>query len=126
MAGSGRLAMNLLKPSDVLTPQEQRAVVSFLEKLESELGDELHKVILFGSKARQDGDTDSDIDIMIIVHQDNHLIRNKISHLGARISLEYDVLIGPFMIAIDRWEMMQREKFSLSQNVAREGIPLAF
>jgi len=35
-------------------------------------------------------------------------------------------LIGPFIIAIDRWEMMQREKFSLSENVAREGIPLAF
>ena len=69
---------------------------------------------------------ESDIDILIFVNGENRLVRNAISKIGSRVSLEYDVLIGPFIIAKDRWEMMQREKFSLSENVTREGIPLAF
>ena len=118
--------MNSLIPSDVLTPQERKAVRVFLQTLESELGAQLHRTVLFGSKARQDDDPDSDIDLLIVVNDENRTIRNAISKIGSRVSLEYDVLIGPFIIAKDSWEMMQREKFSLSENVAREGIPLAF
>jgi len=77
--------MSLLNPSDVLTQQELLAVRVFLQRLESELGDQLHSTFLFGSKARQDGDPDSDIDILIIISNENRLIRNTISNIGSRV-----------------------------------------
>ena len=118
--------MNTSQSLDILSPQEQIAVRTFLHGLGMELGDQLQQTVLFGSKARKDDDPDSDIDILIVVNKENRTLRNAISNIGSRVSLEYDVLIGPFIIAQDRWEQMKREKFSLCENVARDGIPLAF
>lgn len=116
--------MTLHHSLDVLSPNEKKAVELYLRKVKEELGDKLRQTILFGSKARQDGDADSDIDILIVVDEVNWPLRNAISDIGSRISLEHDILIGPFVIAQDRWEMMKRERFSLYENVARDGIPL--
>jgi len=80
--------------------------------------------ILFGSKARGDSEPDSDIDILLIVDQEDWHFRHQISDIASGIALEHGVLIGSFIIAKDRWEMMKRERFSLYENVAREGIPL--
>ncbi len=116
--------MTIHKPLDVLTPEEQKAIHIYLQKIEKELGDQLKQTILFGSKAREDGDADSDIDILIVVEDASWPIRNAISDIGSGISLEYGILVGPFVIAQERWEMMKRERFSLYENVARDGIPL--
>jgi len=47
-----------------------------------------------------------------------------ISVIAARVSLEYSVLIGLRVIGQERWERMAKERFSLYENVARDGIPL--
>jgi hypothetical protein len=43
----------------------------------------------------------------------------------ARVSLDYDVLIGPRVIGKQRWEWMKREHSSFYHNVAAEGIPFS-
>ncbi len=44
--------------------------------------------------------------------------------VASDISLEYSVLIGPRVISPGSWEEMKRDRFSLYENVTREGIPL--
>jgi len=79
---------------------------------------------LFGSKARGDSHPWSDIDILIIVSEEDWPLRQEINTLAARVSLQYDVLLGPRVIGQERWERMKRHRFSLYRNVAAEGIPL--
>lgn len=81
--------------------------------------------MLFGSKARGDSEPWSDIDILIIVDDEDWRFQHAISTLAARVSLEYDVLIGPRVIGQERWERMKRYGFGLYQNVIAEGIPLS-
>ena len=84
----------------------------------------IQEIILFGSKARGDSGPWSDIDILVIVREESWPFRGEISTLAARVSLEYDVLIGPRVIGLERWEGMERDGFSLYRNISAEGIPL--
>ena len=83
------------------------------------------QTILFGSKARGDSRSWSGIDILTVVDRDDWRLSHAISNLAADVSLEYDVLIGPRVIGQERWERMKERRFSLYQNIAAEGIPLA-
>jgi len=124
------MAENSLAPrrkvdlSNNLTLQEQAAVQTFLQRLHQHCGQTLQQTVLFGSKARGDSAPDSDIDILIVVNEESWPLRDAISTIAARVSLEYGVLIGPRVIGQERWQRLERERFSLYENVTREGIPL--
>ena len=116
--------MRALSPSDSLNTQERAVVQAFLQRLHRDHGQVVRRIVLFGSKARGDSEPDSDIDILIVVDEENRPLRDAISAIAARVSLEHSVLIGPRVIGQERWARMERERFSLYENVAREGIPL--
>ena len=116
--------MRVLSLSDSLTTQERAAVQAFLRRLHRDHGLAVQRTVLFGSKARGDSQPDSDIDVLIVVDEESWPLRDAISGVGADVSLEYGVLIGPRVIGQERWARMAREHFSLCENVAQEGIPL--
>jgi predicted nucleotidyltransferase len=107
-----------------LTAKEHQAIETFLDRLHQRYPGQILQTVLFGSKARGDSGPYSDIDILIIVEEENWPLRGEISTIAARVSLEYDVLIGPRVIGRERWESMKRRCFSLYRNIAVDGIPL--
>jgi len=110
----------------ILKSYEKEAIDAFLERLRNSYSQNILQAVLFGSKARGDSLPDSDIDILLISNQEDWRFRHRIIDIASDASLDYDVLISPRIIAQNRWEQMQREKFSLCESIAREGIPLAF
>lgn len=112
--------------SGFLTAQEHIAVQAFFQRLHDSFRHVVQQTMLFGSKARGDSEPDSDIDILIIVEEESWPLRDAISVIAARVSLEHSVLIGPRVMGRDRWQRMQRERFGLYENMVREGIPLSF
>ena len=86
-------------------------------------GQELDKIILYGSQARGDGEPDSDIDILIVLKQDFKYFdeSNKISKLIAELCLEYNTLIS---CALASSREFQEYNNSFFRNIRREGIPL--
>ena len=110
--------------SSLLSPNERRAVTKFAELLHQHFPERIRQIALFGSKARGDSRPWSDIDLLIVTDSENWQFQHAISTLAARVSLEYDVLIGPRVIGQERWERMKQRRFGLYQNIAAEGIPL--
>ncbi len=109
-----------------LTSREETAVNTFLLHLQQQLGGVVQKTTLFGSKARGDSEADSDIDILILVDEENWTLRDKISLLASRVSLNYDVLLGTQVVGQQRWQQMKQDDFSLCKNIEREGVALSF
>lgn len=107
-----------------LSPSEKAAVRAFLKALNNCFPEQVVSAILFGSKARGDSRTGSDVDVLVILRQEGWQLTNAISTLAARISYEHDILLGPILIGQKRWERMRRAQFSLCRNVAREGLVL--
>ena len=110
--------------SSLLSPNERQAVAEFLEILHQRHSGQVLETVLFGSKARGDSRSWSDMDILIVVDRDDWHLSHAISTIAADVSLEYDVLIGPRVIGRERWEHMKQRGFGLYRNIVAEGIPL--
>ena len=84
-------------------------------------GDRLQTLILFGSQARQDAQPDSDIDILIVLHEpvDPWVENQRTAEAIANLCLEYSVLITPIFISIQQF---QTSDTALLRNIHREGI----
>ncbi len=107
-----------------LPGKERQAVDALIHGLDArpELG--VIDLILFGSRSRGDATIDSDIDIAVLVGQETGPIRDAIWTLGARASLEHNVLFNLYVIGQERWQFMKEMGYPLVQNIEREGIRL--
>jgi len=103
------------------------AIPPILETLKAylrrEYQDKLDQVILFGSQARQGATSDSDIDVLIVLHDpvnpSDELRRT--SHFIAELCLEHDLLISRLFLPRSRFET---ENSPLLRNIRQEGIAL--
>jgi predicted nucleotidyltransferase len=105
-----------------LTPNERTALQAFVAALRERYDGQVLSVRLFGSKARGDFDADSDLDVMVLVHDDNWRLAQAISFLAADVSLAHDVLLSPKVVSLTRWDFLNREGFAIARNVQSEGI----
>ena len=90
-------------------------------RLETLYGDRLVKVILYGSHARGDAGSESDIDVLVVL-KDLVSAWLEIERTGkdvAELSLEHDVVISCLFMAEERY--LTRNS-PLLLNVRREGV----
>jgi uncharacterized protein len=83
--------------------------------------DRLVKLILFGSQARMDAESGSDIDVMVILKgrvNPGEEIR-RIGRITSALSLKHDAVISCTFISEDRFDT---EKSPLLMNARREGV----
>ncbi len=91
------------------------------------VGSSLCDVILFGSYARGDYDSESDIDIALIMdltREDMKQFDNDICHFSSEISLENDVLVSIISIPAKEFEYWKQE-LPFYRNVDTEGVRLS-
>ena len=92
------------------------------EKVRSILGDKLEEIILYGSYARGDYSTRSDVDILLVVKEKLNLEEyEKIMEIAAELSLKYERIVS----IIDYPKRIFTSSDSpFLQNVKREGIKI--
>jgi len=86
-------------------------------------GDRLVKLILFGSYARNQANSESDIDLLIILKKPVSQVQEiyNMSDLRVKILLEYDQLVSIIPIA---QQDFQTRDIAYLRNIRREGIEL--
>ncbi len=109
-----------------LTPNEQRAITKYVAQIRDRFPDRILTVTLFGSKARGDGDTESDIDLLVLVDVEDDDLRDKLWQIASDISLEHGIVLSTRIFAQSRWTDTRQPHLPLYRAVAAEGIPLAF
>jgi predicted nucleotidyltransferase len=101
----------------------QNILRSLHRELARALGDQLQSVILYGSQARGQARSDSDIDVLVVVRDDSDygdLIRRTSAAVSA-LSLQHDVVISRAFVSRERFE---GEQTPFLLNVRREGVPV--
>lgn len=109
---------------DQITKTENTALRTFIQRVLDELDAQVSQVILFGSKARGDSNADSDVDVLILASEENRRLQERVNIIASQISLDFDILFNPLLIAETRWRQMSRERFSVCRNVERDGVTL--
>jgi predicted nucleotidyltransferase len=106
-----------------LTEKEKQAVKELVDELKKLYGDNLSRVILYGSKARGDATEDSDIDILVVLKniQNFSSERKKVKEISWRLSYKYELLLT--VIIRSEQEYMQKDT-PLLMNIEKEGVAL--
>lgn len=90
-------------------------------ELQSRYGDRLKNVMLFGSYARGEQKSGSDIDIAIILDDFSHACTEieRTGDIVSSISLKFDTLISLVPVKENDW---LKGKTSLISNIRRDGV----
>lgn len=86
------------------------------------LGDRLEAIYLYGSQARGEAHSGSDIDVLVVIHGDFDYgdMLDKTIDLVADLSLAYDVVISRAFVSKERFD---NEMSPFLMNVRREATP---
>lgn len=100
----------------------KEAFEEFVEKAEEELGSSLIKMVLYGSVARGEQDSESDVDVFAVVDQKEDLedLRDLAYEIGV---LKYEVVINVQGRTRESFEGF--EDSSYLRNISTEGIEYA-
>ncbi len=103
-----------------LSAHEQLAVSIMKERLLQ--ADASSEIVLFGSKARGDADTDSDIDLLVLTDlMVDHKLELAVRAIAFDIELEYNLIFGVVVMNRAFWDTKGRG-MPLRWNIDREGV----
>ena len=111
---------------NMTTENIAEALDIYVERVKHYLQDKLSSVYLFGSVARGDYTTESDIDILLVLDMDEEEIkatRSPLTDIGSDLSLEYNIQINKFTVSRNDFEVMKNTRL-LFNNVKKEGVLL--
>jgi predicted nucleotidyltransferase len=84
----------------------------------------VHRVVLFGSRARGDADADSDMDVLVIVDDSTDLKEDYISQCAWEAGFENDIVLVPVVFSRNDWENGPERYSLLAEAIKSEGVYL--
>jgi predicted nucleotidyltransferase len=106
-----------------MSKTEKRILDEFKARLLARV--RLHKLILFGSRARGDADPDSDVDVLAILEGSaDEETRDFIRDCAWEAGYRDGIVVVPIVFSRDEWENGPERASLLAQAVAAEGIPV--
>lgn len=109
-----------------LTRSLQRLLDETVRDLSRALGDDLVRVVLFGSRARGAASRDSDVDLLVILRSRRPELEDAVSGVTYEVMWRhrFNYLVTPLVLDEPTYEQMRLAGYSLTRNVEREGIVL--
>jgi len=108
-----------------LSEREYTAVTKLAEQLRTTLGANLVDLRLFGSKARGDYTSESDIDILVVLRHKDQASRDRIYEILLPIDLEYDPHISLAIFSEEELQVNEALGSPFTKHIKADGIPLS-
>lgn len=99
---------------------------SVIKAYQSVYGDSIVKIVLYGSYARGDNQTDSDIDIVAIVQGEREVLQNglrSVWDISSELELEYGTIVSPTVIPYAEFEKYKND-LPYYRNIECEGVEI--
>ena len=101
-------------------------VKEFKSRIPQDIKNHLEKIIVYGSRARDEEDEFSDLDMAVIIDKKGLVIEKELEEIAYQVMWEYDFkpLISLKLFSKSDFNQALRNGFSFYRNVEREGIVL--
>ncbi len=103
-----------------LSPGETHALAMFRERVAALLGDNLLRIVLFGSRARGEGHEESDLDLLVLVRSYDSAERRRVLDVAADVDDETELRLSPIVMDQERFDASA----PLHDAVMRDGVPV--
>ena len=107
-----------------LRVNERRALEEYLAQLRTKFGNQIQHVILYGSRARLEGDDESDLDVLLVIDADDRDLESEVALATFEPSLRHSALISPLIWDKAHYELHQRLRLLIYRNIEKDGIEL--
>jgi predicted nucleotidyltransferase len=110
-----------------LTSNERAALDTFVARLRQRYGDDVLRVVLFGSKARGGADEESDLDVLVVVgipEESYWQHWQQIADLAWEVEFEYGLVLSPLIRDKAAYTQMRRWNLLINRNIEQDGIEL--
>ncbi len=107
-----------------LSENEKIAVLKIKEGVFEIAGNRLRGFYLFGSKARGDFDSESDVDLAIIVENLDRTLKRKILDIVVKIETEYLVVISSLVLSWEDFSNLKARERRIALDIENEGVRL--
>jgi len=113
--------------TDGLAPAARTALAMFERDAKRAYGDDLLKVVLFGSRARGDARADSDVDVAVVLRRitDRGIDRNRLADIAYDAIVETYTDLQAIPVSLDEWEEPERHRNpALIRAIKRDGLEI--
>ncbi len=107
-----------------LTSSEQSALDELVAAVRGRFGPRLRELALFGSRARGEGDEDSDLDVLVVVDDLSGSEARALGHLAGDLLTRHDVIVSPFAVSSAHMAQLRARERLIAAEIARDGVPL--
>lgn len=105
-----------------MSPIEKNIIDTFTLLLKKKLS--VHRIELFGSRARGDADPDSDMDVLVIVDNISPGLEDYISECAWEAGFKHGIVLVPVVFTRDEWENGPQRYSLLAEAIRADGVPL--
>jgi len=105
-----------------MNPVEKKIVDRFASLVKEKL--RVHRIELFGSRARGDADPDSDMDVLVIVNEISPELEDYVSECAWEAGFKHGIVIVPVVFTRDEWENGPERYSLLAEAIKAEGVRL--
>ncbi len=107
-----------------LTEVEREAILRFKEGVGALPGAAVQRVILFGSRARGEGDEGSDLDLAVVLAGDEGPHWRQIVDVATELNLEYEyrVRVSPLIVSQAKLAELWNRERAIADAILVEGI----
>ena len=113
-----------MKTVQHLTDEEWQVAMEFVERVRQQFDGQLVSIVLFGSRARGEAKSDSDMDVLVVMSSADPEVRRQIRYLAVEVWLEYGVYLSTRVWSQTHWHKLEELQTLLYQNIRRDGINL--
>ena len=107
-----------------MTDRDRQIVAEFRERLLGETLTHVRRIIIYGSRLRDDAPEDSDLDIMVLVDEMVPGLEERLDEAAYSVMWEHDFrpVLSLKVFTEDRYRSALARGYSFYRNVEREGI----
>jgi predicted nucleotidyltransferase len=105
-----------------LTQEEQKWLDDYRKIIEEKHPGAVQEMLIYGSKARGQAHTESDLDVLLIVKNGAGPLKKKLRRIGYLLGATSDVLPSILAYTQEEWENRKRSGSTFRQAVERDSV----
>jgi uncharacterized protein len=106
-----------------MNPAVQALLAEYRRRLAERLGERLVQLVLFGSHARSEARSDSDVDVAVVLDRiDGHADRVLPMYLAGDLIVEHGLALTPLVLSVSELQLLRKREDLLAANLDQDGI----